>query len=271
MKGSMTALNPYSKMTINELCSAKDDKIEGAQILAQLAAPRLPDGLGDLTPQSALEQLHGGYGSTEPMTREMTDVLILLLRCHRTLQDLDAAEHWRAKYIAEAARADAEKARADALDELRKTEAKYEKAQVLALKLQGACHARGMLENIQDDIVLQHNFPSNHLKTLGGARSAWGAMFHSNPLMLQAAKDSGVRPWPGQQQPVKTPDHAAMAMTAIYDRLSTELHDRRTAIGYQTSRDVVVIPTNVLTGGQARLLLAIGSYFRFPCSFSEDV
>jgi len=86
-------------------------------------------------------------------------------------------------------------------------------------------------------------------------------LFQSNKMLLNASRQMGLK---FAKDVVSSPESAGQAMTEIYKRLSDEIHDRRSAEGYNSDGQYVIIPMTVLNKEQAEILRKIANLYNYP-------
>ncbi len=179
----------------------------------------------------------------------LQSAIIFLIEEQRRMEIQNAKRAWEAAYL-EA------KQRADAQQSFENATRRFETAQILDLRLRGACNARGMMESIQDMLLLNEVI-SKDLQP----RDVWARLFQKNKDLLDAARTVGLR---AGKNVISSAKDAGQAMTAIFKQLSDKIHDRRTAKEYESDGDYVIIPMTVLNEEQAKILHKIAKVYNYP-------
>jgi hypothetical protein len=264
--------------TMVQILNSESDSHALARIYAKRA---LDSGLSEeylhLKPANAYERVQSSMTNTEPLSRVQTDLLISLLQCQRAMDDIQYRKIIDEKSAVEKARAEAAEraekaanARAEAVEQLLRSEQYFEKAQLIALRLKGACNARGMMESIQDIIIAENKLDASILKRgKDGPIQVWTAMLKAKRHLLTVAKDVGLRFGKKKKNVVSSPNEAATVLTHIYSKLSAEIHDRRSANGYKSDDASVIIPMTVLHESEVKFLYSIAKAYRFPAQMTD--
>jgi hypothetical protein len=174
------------------------------------------------------------------------------------------------------ARVEAEKARADAINEIRVKDAAYERGQMIALKLKNAVNARGMMEVILEQAPTRAaetvtNTHEGHMEQPHKRRkpkASWKSLFADrHPLVEKIHELEAITR--------QDANEAASLMTKLYGTISEHLHDKTKAEEYRRNGEHVCIPTlseedeALIELHHAKALKTVGNAFGFPCEIYE--
>lgn len=260
----MTPTDDIEKMSLKDIENTSDDRFTVAKSIADsITLVGVDEPLrhrANTIPISQLYELLKGSDFRLEMK-------LKVLECVREMQNVElrARNREKIRYLEESLAKEREvsklatekageaSARANAVDQLRLTEAKYEKAQMMGLRIKGICNARTMMESIQDDIIESNP----KLRNTAHPHEVWKTLFEAKKNILEVAIKL-------ENENISSADEAAKAVTQIYGRLSKEIHGKCAADAYISKGDYVCIPLSVLTVDQAALISEIANSFRFP-------